>query len=152
MRRSLCLFFFFFFVFFCFVFIIPHLLNIYSMCCCLVSFLLGCIVCRFFLLSRVIFFRRFIEQMLKERSRDCHSHKPQTNLDTKRKRKQTDFTACKLTTKYTCTREAYIPVPPSPSKWTTMPNRSEKQQERQGQSKTQQKTKRPVLKVTFLSV
>ena len=139
MQRSLCLRLFFFFFFF--FFIISHLLNIYTMCSFLVSFLLRCIVCRFFLLPCVIFFWRFIEQMLIERSRDCHSHKPQPTLDTKRKRKRTDFTACKITTKYVSTREAYTPAPSSLSKLTTMLNRSEKKNKRTKANKKTPHTK-----------
>ena len=42
------------------------------------------------------FCRAFCHKKVREKSRECHNHKPQPILDTKRKRKQTKPNKCKL--------------------------------------------------------
>ena len=66
-------------------------------------------------------------KMLIERSRVCHSHKPQPNLDTKRKRKRTKTYTRKTNKK--CTRSTK-PAPSSPSEVFRMLKQTEKRGQR----------------------
>ena len=85
--------------------------------------------------------RKDSSQKLSEKSRECHSHKPQpthVTKSTKRKEQRTKINACKIN-KQTNARETHKPALSSPSDVTTMLNRTEKHEDKE-QGKIQNET------------